>query len=841
MSTGPRTEKASALVTIVLCALSASGVGAQELSVVNARLVAGDDSKTLGPVTIVISNGRIASIASTGTAPDTSISWIDAEGLFVVPGRAERLGPSPEPTSLDWREEMLVRLSNGVTTLVAPKAAIEDARRLLPADYPAARLLQASAAGGDAATGPLPSAPLEVGAEAAFLILEEDPRPDPTAATRPLAAIVGTRVHSRDLLAVEARILSEERQIELYQGLMPQRLLGPSGRSGLEPWPRSCEAGGDDECLGPDPACALKYELLTRSTHGRTCLDPLAGERRQRLLRSLGRLATVAPADERIVGQRVNLALIEQDFDRALEVAEGCTSEPWWCRALRGLVLHTRSPGAGGAAFDSALSTVPEDTPAWRDPPLPASGDRGVRCEWRDVAYLIADPSLRDEYAARPCGERTEFEERFWWLADPLWSEPGNARRDEHFARNVRAKFRDEILGVNLRYPNWMHAHCDVRLADWVVENGPSEQVRCRSSHADWVRFGSPDSWRGVEYRLNEGFLFGADGKLITPDGERCQSIKNTFWCVAFTEPQLREAFLSGGYGFVPTSTVFSTPEASTPTDWSLARGEGHERMKTEATWYNLDQQTAVLRRGDSLSVVSAAAFPTLLSSLDEVEGALALGRVSDREVLLHPAEVDESTGVFRTEAMVEDAARVVSLESSGPDVRGRSRLGAIAPVLVDGFGISKPLLVRGEFDPETDDLLEAMVPSTALPRNGGAGLYIELYGVEAGQQVRMTLTYELGEVRRSFFGRIASALGIGGGPSGPVSVEWTEQLENVQDGVGSVVVAADLGDLPDGEVEISVAAVLGERTASTATTFKSRQGLLRRNGAYTRSVNRPG
>lgn len=133
MSTGPRTEKASALVTIVLCA---SGVGAQELSVVNARLVAGDDSKTLGPVTIVISNGRIASIASTGTAPDTSISWIDAEGLFVVPGRAERLGPSPEPTSLDWREEMLVRLSNGVTTLVAPKAAIEGRPQAAPGRLP---------------------------------------------------------------------------------------------------------------------------------------------------------------------------------------------------------------------------------------------------------------------------------------------------------------------------------------------------------------------------------------------------------------------------------------------------------------------------------------------------------------------------------------------------------------------------------------------------------------------------------------------------------------------------------------------------------------------------------
>jgi hypothetical protein len=245
--------------------------------------------------------------------------------------------------------------------------------------------------------------------------------------------------------------------------------------------------------------------------------------------------------------------------------------------------------------------------------------------------------------------------------------------------------------------------------------------------------------------------------------------------------------------------------------------------MKTDATWHNLDQQTAVLLRGDSLRVLSAGSFPMLLASLDELEGVLALGRVSDHEVRLHPAEVERGSGVLRAEARVEAEAWVVSLEATGPGVVGRSRQGAPLPELSGGYGISKPVLVRADFDPARDDLLGAMIPSTTFPMGGSAGLYLELYGVEPGQQVAMRLSYEVEEVRRSFFGRIASALGLGGGPSGPVTVEWTEQLEAVQDGVGPVFIATQLTDLPKGDLELSIAAVQGDRTAGTTTNLKSR------------------
>jgi hypothetical protein len=376
---------------------------------------------------------------------------------------------------------------------------------------------------------------------------------------------------------------------------------------------------------------------------------------------------------------------------------------------------------------------------------------------------------------------------------------------------------------MSLRYPNWMHGHCEVRLGEWVIGDGPEEEIRCRSGHADWVRFGAPDSWRGIDYLDRSGFLFGANGKLITPDGEECQTIGSTFWCVPFTGPQLREAYLSGGYSFVPGASAYRAPERSTPSDWAVERGVGHERMKTDATWHNLDQQTAVLLRGDSLRVLSAGSFPILLASLDELEGVLALGRVSDHEVRLHPAEVERGSGVLRAEARVEAEAWVVSLEATGPGVVGRSRQGAPLPELSGGYGISKPVLVRADFDPARDDLLGAMIPSTTFPMGGSAGLYLELYGVEPGQQVAMRLSYEVEEVRRSFFGRIASALGLGGGPSGPVTVEWTEQLEVVEDGVGSVFIATQLADLPKGDLELSIAAVQGDRTAGTTTNLTSR------------------
>ena len=117
------------ILTGLLIGVQATALGAQDLVVVNARLVAEGGNGVTSPVTILISGGRIAAIDSSGTAVDATVAHVDAGGRVVVPGRVERLELAPDPTSLAWREEMLVRLSEGVTTLLLPAGQIEEIGR----------------------------------------------------------------------------------------------------------------------------------------------------------------------------------------------------------------------------------------------------------------------------------------------------------------------------------------------------------------------------------------------------------------------------------------------------------------------------------------------------------------------------------------------------------------------------------------------------------------------------------------------------------------------------------------------------------------------------------------
>jgi hypothetical protein len=104
---------------------------------------------------------------------------------------------------------------------------------------------------------------------------------------------------------------------------------------------------------------------------------------------------------------------------------------------------------------------------------------------------LIADSSFLASYrAVGGCGERQSFEERFWWLSDPFWSVPGNERFDEHLARNVQARLRDEILRVA---PQDFWTNMD-------EETPGRETAHTRTRHDDLVRLGPWNSWRSVEW-----------------------------------------------------------------------------------------------------------------------------------------------------------------------------------------------------------------------------------------------------------------------------------------------------------------------------------------------------
>lgn len=144
-------------------------------------------------------------------------------------------------------------------------------------------------------------------------------------------------------------------------------------------------------------------------------------EARARLLTALANLATTAPDDGWIAGQRVRY-LVEHGLpDSALAAAGQCRAEPWWCAALTGFALHAAQDfGAADRAYAAALAAMPETT----------------RCEWNDLGPLLESPLL-GRYRRLSCRERDSANAGILWRSRPLLSRAGNDLRTEVLARRT--------------------------------------------------------------------------------------------------------------------------------------------------------------------------------------------------------------------------------------------------------------------------------------------------------------------------------------------------------------------------------------------------------------------
>jgi hypothetical protein len=553
-------------------------------------------------------------------------------------------------------------------------------------------------------------------------------------------------------------------------------------------WPSSCVGTSLAECFGGDPDCrAVGFDLPSYSDHFKLCNDPSVPPLRAWILSALDSLATIAPMSDWIAGQRVSFAIKSGELEHAAASADACRATLWWCQALRGYALHQIRAGSGAARFDSALVSAPAGTAAWETPTMPSAGDRGLRCEWADLSLLISDIALRSDYQARPCGEVGEFDRRFWWLADPLWSTPANERRDEHLARNVQARLRDQVLRAthSLPAPTGPGRVGDPR-GDSYAQTMPEKNLEgitirsdLDSGHRTLIPAGPPNSWRGISWSRKSS---SGEIEHHTPSGVRAESLSNGQ--LRCCPGQARQGFVNGGYSFVPDVIRFRDPIASTAADWALTWNEGHERMVTREKWYDVEEQTAVLRRGGVLLTLSAARLPLVVHSFDGIDAALAMGRPSDLRVEASKGTVD-ALGVVRASVSLPEGEWLASVEVSGDGWRGRARHGAPAPVLERGFGVSSPLLIANaesrrastsaaDDPPDDRALLQTMLPDIQLEGGRAVGLYFEVYGAARSEMLSFTVHVEAVKVERSIFGRLGRALGLGSG-DGLAKVTWSE------------------------------------------------------------------
>lgn len=486
---------------------------------------------------------------------------------------------------------------------------------------------------------------------------------------------------------------------------------------------------------------------------------PRIRDARARLLVALDSAAATVPGDWWIAGQRVRYLLEDHQPRSASRAVEQCRATRWWCEALDGLVRHVSGDFAGAdSTFAAALGDMPDDE----------------RCHWSDISSLLAG-ELAKRYHHLDCAGRAALAARWWWLAQPLWSLPGNDRRTEHFARVTMAEIeqgRRTVFGIG-----W---------ADDLREG--------------MVRYGWPTFW------------------TREPQDQPLLSF----------EPRITGHEPSPAFDFAAQARALDHPERARSEDWTLDPPQAPERYAPAyaRAFTNLDHQMAAFRRGDSCVV--AAAY-------DLSRDTLFAGRQVAAALVL---AVDEhTTGLVRDSGLVAGTRAlaahapcgpmVVSLEAMSAASRhvARARYGLDpAPHTSADVAISDLLL----FDPpETlPESLAAALPhalsSSRVVSDKKLGVYWELYGVDPARgavAVSLTMTrYGTGWLRRA-----AQSLGLAG-HNHDVRLQWEEVPETPL--LTPRALAIDLAGLSPGRylIEVSITPPAEETVTARRTVIIGRR-----------------
>jgi hypothetical protein len=462
-------------------------------------------------------------------------------------------------------------------------------------------------------------------------------------------------------------------------------------------------------------------------------------EARMRLLAALDVAAGTLPGDEWILGQRVRYLLEDSQPQAAIRAAEQCRSVHSWCEALQGLVEHTRGNFATAESlFSAALADMPEDE----------------RCRWTDVSALL-DHDLAARYRAFDCSSRAAFENRWWWLARPLYSMVGNDRRTEHFARQTMVRIEQ-----GRRTPFGL---------DW------GDDLR-----DGWLRFGWPTWWTR----------------------EPPTAAVTIQW-----EPNVTGHDPSPAFQFTPSVRAYDHPTETKPQDWNPDPPEGRERYAPPyaKTFEYLDHQLARFRHGDSCVVVAAydLSKDTLMAH-QSGRAALVLAR-SERDVVISDHHVPlDGPDVLAATAPCEP--HLLSLEVAVPARRvvARARYG----IALDTHAAISDLLLLERSDSLPTELTAAlphMLATTRVRADHPVGLYWEVEGLAAtGEEVKTSVTV----TRRGtgWLRRAMEAVGLAG-PRHGVSLEWEEILvpRFETPTVAGRALALDLASLSPGPYRIEV------------------------------------
>jgi hypothetical protein len=567
-------------------------------------------------------------------------------------------------------------------------------------------------------------------------------------------------------------------------------------------------------------------------------------QRRDEVIAMLDSVATVVPEDEWVIGQRVRMLVDQERFAAATSVSERCVSSRIWCGLLRGFAQGSAGSFSSAAREFNAVQAMlgPEQ-----------------RCAWESVVSLL-HPTAQVEYVSRTCAEQHVLNERFWWLAKPLWSDSVNMRRVEHDMRRVQialrsalplselfthtpAAGRDALHNVLLRY-------------GWPSTMTPAPEIE-RANDRMLEDAGTPPSppYAMLQYQRSRVHVAPAWRALLNP----LQATSGTW---TLHEPDTIAPSLSGrsrreweeerGFLRLNVSRDRLASVLAHSVLWWPAEHFEPSRPLVQLP----DPQVALLRRDRGVHVAVAASGDDPLSYPDARFGYEPRGEVYDSAgisataLLAYSPDSMQSLGtvqiprgrraIIRRDVEVHrvDSLRALlgievrSVSQSGADARTRFSI-AIPPPLTAlrdrEIELSSPVLLHGsEVDARTrslDAILSAMRSEDVFPRAERLGVYWESYGVAPSDTITVNLRIanvtEPDGVRR-----VATALRLADDPRGSLAIQWREpSMDRVAVAVdGSSgratgrLVLLDLSTQPPGEYMLSVeiVAVDGRRAAAT-------------------------
>jgi hypothetical protein len=538
-------------------------------------------------------------------------------------------------------------------------------------------------------------------------------------------------------------------------GLCPSWLLGPVPSE-------------DDEGEWLDAALTPRYRAQAR-------------EARAQLILRLGEYQRSAPDDAWITGQRVRFLVDQRSWDAAVEVARGCSSPRWWCGMLSGYTLASQGHlVAAEAAFASALAAM----------------SVAEHCAWTDYGHLLPPPDRR-EYEALACTARDSLNHQLWWLADPLFTAPGNPRLVEQHLREVQLRLRAS-LDFDERY-DWRAAAAGLARREMQRRYG-------WPTYAFWIGFG---------HDHNTATVFAHP-----PSDWRPSRARGPVADLYSTSEYRRDR-----QPFVPSWRAVQAPFSAEPDDWELTDPRPRSEVLAAGAFRGLGvSYTRFYNVGDSLRVFEGGWWPVEHARAHPYVAQLPAGQFGlfrrDSGAMLafstsldagslrrpagsvlaatavassHPERFD-TIGTWRGlagrvlagRAALSESPAVVSVEIDAVDSlsAGRVRLGvqprpALHTMEPGTYDVSAPVFLTvpdddGATPLDWDRLLDRMLPAHAIERGARLGVYWESYGLSLHDTVDVAVWVQR-FTPQSALTRLGIALNLIGDLNAPLEVRWRE------------------------------------------------------------------